>query len=279
MIVDSQVHVWAPSTPGRPWPPITKKPHRDKPLSPEELLREMDAAGVARAILVSPSWEGIRNDLVLEAARQHPNRFRVMGRIDHEDPHSASQLEGWMSQPGMLGLRVALHTAPLQKQLAAGELEWLWSAAEREGIPLMVYAPHGCLHLIGPVAERHPALRLIMCHLSIPSLTQGDEAFGGLDRLLALAKFPNVAAKASSLPGHSSEAYPFRDLEPHLRRVYDAFGPRRLFWGTDFSRLPCTYRQAITMYTGEMPWLSSEDKEWIMGRGVSEWLGWPLADR
>jgi predicted TIM-barrel fold metal-dependent hydrolase len=274
MIVDSQVHIWAPTTPRRPWPPVTKKPHRDKPLSREELLREMDAAGVARAILVSPSWEGIRNDLVLEAARHHPDRFGVMGRIDHEDPRSVSQLKGWMSQPGMLGMRVALHTAPLQKQLAEGGLEWLWSAAEKEGIPLMIYAPHACLHLIANVAQSHPALRIILCHLSIPSLTKGHDAFGGLAELLALAKFPNVAAKASSLPGHSSQPYPYRDLEPHLRRVYDAFGPPRMFWGTDFSRLPCTYRQAITMYTEELPWLSSEDKEWIMGRGVREWLDW-----
>jgi len=30
------------------------------------------------------------------------------------------------------------------------------------------------------------------------------------------------------------------------------------------------------MFTEEMPWLSAEDKDWIMGRGVCEWLGWPL---
>ena len=48
------------------------------------------------------------------------------------------------------------------------------------------------------------------------------------------------------------------------------------FWGTDLSRLPCTYREAVTMFTEEIPWLSREDKEWIMGRGVCEWLGWKL---
>ena len=78
------------------------------------------------------------------------------------------------------------------------------------------------------------------------------------------------------MPGYSVEAHPYRDLHPHLRRVYDAFGPRRIFWGTDYSRLPCSYRQAITLFTEELPWLSSDDKEWIMGRGLCEWLGWPL---
>ena len=43
-------------------------------------LKEMDAAGVARVVIVPPSWEGDRNDLALEAARLHPDRFAVMGR-------------------------------------------------------------------------------------------------------------------------------------------------------------------------------------------------------
>jgi hypothetical protein len=47
-----------------------------------------------------------------------------------------------------------------------------------------------------------------------------------------------------------------------------------MFWGTDWSRLPCSYRQGVTMFTEELSWLSAEDKEWIMGRGVGEWLGW-----
>jgi len=29
------------------------------------------------------------------------------------------------------------------------------------------------------------------------------------------------------------------------------------------------------MFTEEMDWLSGEDLEWIMGRTLCEWLGWP----
>lgn len=28
------------------------------------------------------------------------------------------------------------------------------------------------------------------------------------------------------------------------------------------------------MFTEEIPWFTAEDKAWIMGRGVCEWLGW-----
>jgi hypothetical protein len=42
--------------------------------------------------------------------------------------------------------------------------------------------------------------------------------------------------------------------------------------------LPCTYRQAVTMFTEEMPWLSGDDLDWIMGRGVCEWLRWEVKE-
>ena len=67
-----------------------------------------------------------------------------------------------------------------------------------------------------------------------------------------------------------------RSLHPYLRAVYDAFGARRVFWGTDLTRLPCSYRQALTLFSEELPWLSAADKEWTMGRGVCAWLGWEV---
>jgi len=103
-----------------------------------------------------------------------------------------------------------------------------------------------------------------------------ETANHGIGELLALARRPNIAVKASCLPHYTTDAYPYRWLHPYIHRVYDAFGPRRMFWGSDLSRLPCTYRQAVTLFTEEIPWLTSEDKEWIMGRGLCEWLRWEL---
>jgi L-fuconolactonase len=115
-----------------------------------------------------------------------------------------------------------------------------------------------------------------MDHLALTSGKFDDDAFRDLDKLLAIAKRPNVAAKVSALPCYTKGKYPFHNLHPYVRRVYDAFGPKRMFWGSDLSRLPCPYRQAVTMFTEEMPWLSANDMEWIMGRGLCEWIGWKL---
>ena len=93
--------------------------------------------------------------------------------------------------------------------------------------------------------------------------------------LLAIAKRPNVAAKVSALPCYTDAPYPYKNLHVYVKRVYDAFGPQRMLWGSDLSRLRGTYRECVTVFTEEMPWLSSTDLEWIMGRRLCEWLGWP----
>lgn len=91
--VDSQVHLWGADTPDRPWPPgRAKDAQKPYPITKEALLFHMDLAGVRRAILVPPSWEGDRNDLALEAARTYPNRFAVMGRLALQDPASQAKL-------------------------------------------------------------------------------------------------------------------------------------------------------------------------------------------
>jgi predicted TIM-barrel fold metal-dependent hydrolase len=59
-----------------------------------------------------------------------------------------------------------------------------------------------------------------------------------LEPLLAAARHPNVAVKASALPCYSTEPYPLRNLHQYIRRVVDAYGRRRVFWGTDLTRLP-----------------------------------------
>ena len=276
LIVDSQVHIWGADTPDRPWPPgrahQAQKPY---PVTKDMLLQGMDEAGVSRVVIVPPSWEGDRNDLALEASRLHADRFAVMGRLAIERPESRSLVADWKRQPGMLGLRFTFHTEVQKPWLTDGTADWLWTAAEKAGLPVMIYVP-GSLPLVDGIAARHPGLRLVIDHLALAIGRKDDAAFADLPHLLALAKRPNVAVKASALPCCSTEPYPYRGLHKHLRQVVDAFGPRRVFWGTDWTRLPCTWRQAITLFTEELPWLSAADRDWIMGRAVCEWLGWPL---
>ena len=83
-----------------------------------------------------------------------------------------------------------------------------------------------------------------------------------------------MAVKATGAPGYSSEAYPFPKMQDYLRQIYDAFGPHRMFWGTDITKMRCSWRQCVTMFTEELPWLSEDDKRLVMGEALCAWWGW-----
>jgi predicted TIM-barrel fold metal-dependent hydrolase len=275
-IVDSQVHLWGADTPERPWPAgraaEAQKPY---PIGKEALLFQMDLAGVRRMVLVPPSWEGDRNDLALDAARTHPDRFAVMGRLALNARDSRGLVAGWRTQPGMLGMRFTFHNEHNRHLLTDGSADWLWPAAEQAGIPLMILVP-GSLDVLDRIAGKHPGLKLVIDHVGLDR-RKGARLWDDLPAVCALARHPNVALKASGMPSLSTEPYPFRDLHPHIRTLVDAFGPRRTFWGTDLTRMPCTYYECITLFTQHLPWLTGDDLAWVMGRGVCEWLGWPLS--
>lgn len=274
VIIDSQVHVWKAETPDRPW--ISPEAHLPDPFGYQDLLREMKVAGVDRAILVPPGWEGARNDFALEGAAKHPDRFAVMGRIPIEDPETVAVLPQWQKPSGMLGIRVALQKEYHKRWLTDGTTDWFWPAAEKFGIPVMVFAPSRHAE-IRDIAINHPKLALIVDHMGL--LRETDElAAAAIEGIIPLADCPNVHVKVSSIPLYSSEPYPYRNLHAALGRLIGAFGPKRSFWGTDITRIwsRCTYRQCVTLFTEDLEFLSAEDLEWVMGRGLAECLAWPL---
>jgi predicted TIM-barrel fold metal-dependent hydrolase len=277
IITDSGVHIWRAAAPDRPWRP-GRKPHLETPVGDEELIAMMAEAGVDRAVLVPPSWEGERIDYVLEAAARHPRRFAVMGRIPVNKPEARAMLETWKDQPGMLGVRLTFHHDWDRPWMTDGTADWFWPAAERLGIPVMLNAPTLQVE-IGAIAARHPGLRLILDHMGRVRGMRDETLLPAIEATITLAKHPNVFVKLTQIPECTSPPYPYVRTQAYVRRLVEAFGPRRAFWGTDLSamlsRTGCTYRQAVTMFTDEMKFLSDDDLAWIMGRGIAECLSWP----
>lgn len=274
LVVDSQVHLWTDERPDWRWVP-GQKPQMAEPFTVEKALAHMDAAGVDRVVVVPPSWTGDRNDYALEAATRHPQRFAVMGRLPLADPASKARIAHWRKTSGMLGVRLTF-LGPAAKQLQDGTADWFWPAAERAGVPVMILAPEQ-----GPalarVAERHPGLSLIVDHMGLSlAVVRAGRTQAALDDAAALARYPNVSMKLSASPNYSSQPYPFRDMTPHIRRMFDAYGPRRCYWGSDltneYSR--ATYRQRVAHFTEELDFLGEADKDWVMGRALLERLDW-----
>ena len=269
-ILDAQIHCWGSGL------PVNKSHRQVTRFTPDEALAMMDEAGVDAAIINPPGWDPDSYALASTAVREHPGRFAIVGSILHDDRQDADEVAAWRGAPGNLGLRTFFLGTKARQALQDGDADWIWAAAEANGVPMCMMATP-CLDLVGRIAERYPGLRLTIDHLGGMGgfeERKDHEAMSHMPELLALAKFPNVSVKVTGAPGYSSETYPFPIMIGYVRQIYDAFGPERTFWGTDITKMPCSWRQCITMFTEEMPWLNETDTALVMVEELSSWLGW-----
>jgi predicted TIM-barrel fold metal-dependent hydrolase len=269
-IVDAQIHTWGSGLP-------SNLSHRQVThFTPAEAIALMDEGGVDAAVIHPPGWDPNSTAMAFAAVRAYPGRFAIMGALPLDDPATRGRIAAWRDQPGMLGLRYTFLHDPARKLLADGEYEWLFAEAEKAGVPIATLATDS-LAVLGRIAERHPGLRLTIDHLGgrggLTTL-KDHAAMTHMPALLALAKLPNVAVKATGAPGYSAEAYPYPVMQTYLRQIFDAFGPHRMFWGTDITKMPCSWRQCAAMFTAELPWLGAADKRLVMGDALCAWWGW-----
>jgi L-fuconolactonase len=275
-VVDAQVHVWLPESPDRPWPPggaeRARSVHRPEPIDGPTLVREMRAAGVDRAVLVPPFFEGHRNDFAVACATEAPGAFRVMARVDLRtgDPGPVREV---LRDPVVAGVRLVFLPADAGRVDDPGA-EWLWAFAEAEDVPVALLAS-GQLDALGDLARRRPGLRLAVDHLGLTGRATDAAAAPEIEELAGLAGLPNVSVKLTAVPCYSTASYPWPAVHPHLRRLFDAYGPDRLFWGSDLSRLPGSYADLVRLFREDLDFLTGPDVDAVMGGSVLRWLGWP----
>lgn len=225
----------------------------------------MATAGVDCAAVMPAAWDVAGNELVLAAAESHPDRFTAFVSPDLRRQVGVPGLAEWRDR-GARGIRVMFPPTDGPSWLLDGTADWLWPAACELGMTVMVWAP-GLLPSLAEVATM-PGLDLVIDHLNLGMAPGAEEAVRDVDALCELAALPNVAVKASALPCAGPEGLSL------LRRAVGAFGAHRVFWGSDFGRLPCTYAASVEM-VAHADFLSDiADRNLVLGDAFAGWIGW-----
>jgi predicted TIM-barrel fold metal-dependent hydrolase len=95
-----------------------------------------------------------------------------------------------------------------------------------------------------------------------------------LATLLPLSQYDNVAVKLTQIIRSVDESFPYPSLHEPMRRVVEAFGPSRTFWGSDLTTLSCPYQDCVDLVHTALGFLTAEETDQIMGNAICDWLGW-----
>jgi predicted TIM-barrel fold metal-dependent hydrolase len=277
-VVDTHMHVWSTEWEQYPFSPpeaTMKRPAESN--TAEEVLEGMERHGVDFTILVQVRYYGWDNCYLADCLRRHPGRFAAQGLIDPRDPAAADRLTYWMREHGFAGVRLSPSYDRHAEWLDSPDSEPLWRRAAELGAIFNFLIREEQLPQLERMAARFPDVPVVVDHMGYPDIEGGETA-----NLVRLARLPNVTVKVTEFYNHSkTRAYPYTDVLPTVRRVYDAFGPRRLMWGTGFvhgervGRIP--YGQELALIREHVPFFTPEDQEWILGRTALQLWKFPKA--
>jgi len=264
MIFDSHVHVWSEDEERFPFAGGAKP---TMPASVELLDETMAAAGVEKAVLVQVIYYLYDNRYVAECLRRFPGKFAAIALLDPKSPETPDRLEELVKEQGFGGMRLHFSRQEDPFVLAQDDQFPLWRRVQDLGAAFIIMTKD-CTQLpaLEKMVERFPEVKVVVDHMSWPKVEE-EPPYPIFSNLLRLARYPKVFVKISNLPVVSHEPYPHRDVFPFVRMLYDAFGPERLMWASDFPLIlrHCAYPEALELVRSHLDFLTDDDKDWLLG--------------
>ena len=235
------------------------------------LLYQMQANGVDKAVLVQ--HRGVYdNTYLLECAEQHPGTFAVVVRVDTNEPNAPDVLEDWAKQ-GAIGIS----TGPTIRSPGADPLA-IWRKTAELGLvaitqgELAQFASDDFEALLRDV----PDLTVVIEHLAGIG-PNGQLPYTEYKKILTLAKYPNVYMEVGGLgevmprPPVLKPEFDIGDVPPYLEMALEAFGPRRVMWGSDYPPVSVRegYHNALHGVMDHPALADPEVKDWVMNKTAS----------
>lgn len=238
-IIDTHIHLFDPRRPqGVPWPPKDNA-IMYKPALPDRYRKLTKDLGIVGAVEVECSPWLEDNQWVLDIAAKDTIVVGMIGDLEPGKPEYAKQLERFARNPLFRGIRYGyLWDRNIRRDLQKPEFISGLKLLAQGGYTLDSANPSvDLLEDLIHVGDKVPDLKIVVDHLPkivIPTAAKGRAAYDSAIRTLAAR--PNVYVKVSAVLSNIGGKVPYElaPYKPKLDALYDAFGPDRLLYGSDW---------------------------------------------
>ncbi|SAL73892.1 hydrolase [Caballeronia udeis] len=237
-----------------------------RPVTFEQLIAEMDEAGVAKAAIVhSSTTYGHNNAYVADSVAKQPNRFTGVYSFDLLAPDALKTFDYWLAH-GMGGIRLFTGGATHQN-----DGRWLvdpatfpvWERCAEIGMTMVVQTTLAGLSMVTELAERFPTVKIALDHCARPVL-DGGAPYTACAELFDLAKYRNVYLKITPRTFDLAQAAPggAEAFFPHFVKV---FGADHLAFGSNYPASQGPLKKLIDQGHSCFATLGEEERAWIWG--------------
>lgn len=264
MIVDTHVHVMGEDQ--VKYPRRQSVPEWVVDMPGAKMLSLMREAGIDRTVLVQAFGAyAYDNSYAADCAAEHPGIFTSVCILNPLEADGPDELTYWVKERGVRGLRIFTITGDdTTIRLDDPKTFPLWERAGSLGIPICVITQFKQLGELRAPLERFPNIPVALDHVGMPRLDEGAP-YGSIEPLFAMAKYPNVYLKFSSVTMDSAQKGKSTPRD-FFRILLDRFGARRMMWGSNF---PATHdrplKEQLQLAQRELAFVSEEDRRWLFG--------------
>ena len=226
------------------------------------ILRVMDNAGIERGVIMQGINDNILPDTIA-AVQTYPDRLWGAMRLDPLASNLADRVRyfhdmGLTVIKCLTQVRDGMINIYRDNPLDGPIHRAAWKVAEKYGLTLAVDAGFPgtagyCISALETVAQEYPGLRIVICHLGLPTpgIENRAEENAIWRKMKDLARYPNVWFECSALTDfYKDEAYPFPTVQKLVRDFMEEYGDDKVIWATDMpgTLIESTYKQMINTY-------------------------------
>jgi len=253
MIIDSHQHFWRYDAARHGWITEAMSAIR-RDFMPEQFERECVANGVDGSIVVQVDQSEEETHFLLELAERDDRVVGVVGWVDLRAAGVEERLQFFTQSKKLCGFR---HIAQVEADDFLVDRDFAHGISRLRAFgfayDILIYPRQ--LQAAIELASRFPEQRFVVDHMAKPLIKDGcREPWASYMR--TLAQNANVFCKVSGLVTEADWIHwKTEDIHPYLDIVFEAFGPERLMFGSDWPvcLLAASYRQVkevIEHYVG-----------------------------
>lgn len=267
MKIDSHQHYWHYNTDDYGWIDERMSVIR-RDFLPEEFAGELQKNGIDGSIAVQARQSKAETDWLLQLANRHEHIKGVVGWVDMCADDVQQQLAEFARHPKAAGVRHVIHDEPdinfmLNDQFIRGikllkELQLTYD--------ILIFPEHlpNTLQFIDSFDEDQI---FVIDHIAKPKIKAG-RIQPWKEHIQELARHQNVFCKLSGMVTEAN--WPYQqpaDFKPYFDVMFEAFGPDRLMFGSDWPvcLVAEDYASWLTTLTNAISVFSKEDQKKIIG--------------